>query len=286
MENLINIDLAPLCGVANNLIDKLSSGIGWIVTHDTPDRLAQKTYIDEIQNSDFSPLVKAAMISEVNKTIKEYVNQVNIVKVAIDNMNSDARPNDVEDDWLWQFMDKARLVSDEQFQVMWGHILKEECNVPNSIPKSLLHILSQMDKTDAEGFLILCSLSVYVVENGIKDFTPIVLASQLDDYYAKIGIKYEMLSNLQSLGLVEVNVGFLDNAYKMGVTINPVNVHYFDDVYRFPDGINHFVCGNVIYTKAGNALCNALNAEKIEGFFSEQCVPIWEQQIKNDTMKK
>lgn len=285
MENLINVDLNPLCGVANNLIDKLSSGIGWIVTHDTPDRLAQKIYIEEIQKSDFSPLVKAAMISNVNKTIKEYVNQVNIVKFAIDNMSSKARPEDVEDDWLWQFMDKARLVSDEQFQLIWGHILKEECNAPNSIPKSLLHILEQMDKTDAEGFGMLCSLSVYVSENGIKDFTPIVVASRLDDYYAKIGINYEMLSNLQSLGLIEMSVGFSDNVYKINVNKKPINIQYFDEVYSFPEYINHFICGNVIYTKAGNALCRALTAEKKEGFFQEQCVPIWKQQMEKNTVK-
>lgn len=285
MENLINIDLAPLCGVANNLIDKLSSGIGWVVTHDTPDRLAQKTYIEEIQNSDFSPLVKAAMISEVNKTIKEYVNQVNIVKVAIDNMNSDARPNDVEDDWLWQFMDRARLVSDEQFQVIWGHILKEECNAPNSIPKTLLHILSQMDRIDAESFSVLCSLSVYVSENGVKEFTPIVVASHLNDYYAKIGINYEILSNLQSLGLIEMSVGFSDNVYEISVNKKPINIRYFDEVYIFPEYINYFKCGNVIYTKAGNALCRALNAEKKEGFFQEQCVPIWKKQMEQNTVK-
>lgn len=285
MDNLVTIDLEHPCKVVNNLIDKLASGIGWIATRETTDRLALKTYIEDIQKSDFSPLVKAAMISKANKTIKEYANQYNIVKIAIENMADTAKPENIDNDWLSQLMDKARLVSDGQFQLIWGHILKEECNVPNSIPKALLNILSQMDKKDAEGFSILCSLSVYIYENEIKTYVPIIMASHLDDYYYKIGIKYNILSDLQSLGLIEINFGLSDDTYMMHNLKQPVNIHYFDESYQLPDSMDYFSCGNVIYTKAGSALCRSLNVEKIKGFFDKYCVPMLEKQIKDREKK-
>jgi len=285
MDNFVTIDLEHPCKVINNLIDKFTSGIGWIATHETPDRLALKTYIEDIQKSDVTPLVKAAMISNANKTIKEYSNQYNIVKIAIENMADTAKPENIDNDWLSQFMDKARLISDEQFQLIWGHILKEECNVPNSIPKALLNILSQMDKKDAEVFSILCSLSVYIYENGIKMYAPIIIASHFDDYYSKIGIEYNMLSDLQSLGLIEIGLDISDDIYMIDNIKKPINIHYFDESYKLPDSMDYFLCGNVIYTKSGSALCRALNVEKRKGFFDKYCVPMFEKQIKNQVKK-
>ena len=45
MENLI--DLQPLADVANNLIDKLGSAVGWIATHDTPFLISNRYSTDE-----------------------------------------------------------------------------------------------------------------------------------------------------------------------------------------------------------------------------------------------
>ena len=57
--------------VAEKLIDKISSAIGWVFTHDTPMREATSIYIEEIKKSDLSPLQKAAYISRAKKDIKE-----------------------------------------------------------------------------------------------------------------------------------------------------------------------------------------------------------------------
>ena len=56
MQNLISFD--GLADVANNLINKLSSAVGWIATHNTPNRIAIETYIGDIQNSSLTPLLK------------------------------------------------------------------------------------------------------------------------------------------------------------------------------------------------------------------------------------
>lgn len=276
---LINIDLGPLCGVANNLIDKLASAVGWIANRDTPDRLAVKNYISEIQKSNLPPLIKAVKISNAKKEIKEYINQNEIVKIAVENINDNAHPENIDDDWIFQFMDKAKLISDAQFQLIWGHILKEECNSPNSMPKSLLYILTMMDKKDAEYFTALCSFSVYIDDNGIKEFTPVVISSQIDNYYSKNGITYDALFNLESLGLIQINIGLTDNFYTTKSGTRPIIIHYFDDTFQFPNEIGEFLSGNVIFSKAGQALCRAINVVKKEGFFHEYCVPIWEQQI-------
>ena len=72
-----------LGGVVTALLDKLEHAVGWCANHDTPSRTAVDTYIAEIQNSDKDPLLKAALISNSKKIIREYCNQENIVSKTV-----------------------------------------------------------------------------------------------------------------------------------------------------------------------------------------------------------
>lgn len=110
MESLINMD--GLSDVCNNLIN---NAIGWVATRETPNKTAVNTYIQEIQNSSYDPITKAALISTAKKNIKEYCNQHNVFEIATRSLMPTAKPEEVDEDWLTQFMDKARFVSTEEF---------------------------------------------------------------------------------------------------------------------------------------------------------------------------
>lgn len=62
MESLISFD--GFSDVANNLINKISSVVWWVATRESCSKIAVDTYIKDIQNSDFDPLTKAALISK------------------------------------------------------------------------------------------------------------------------------------------------------------------------------------------------------------------------------
>lgn len=276
MQNLISFD--GLADVANNLINKLSSAIGWIATHNTPNRFAIETYISDIQNSNFDPLTKAVLINNARKTIKEHRNSSEIVEVALQALSPSANPNDVDDDWLSQFMDKARLVSDKEFQILWGNILAEECNMPGSIPKSLLHIMEQIDKDMAEAFVKIASVTVWYEHNGNRIYTPIITGNTLDDYYKDLGIRYGDLVELQSVGLVEQNFGLAESSFAQIPNFAPIVVHYYNHEYTIPNNKQEFSTGNVVYTGAGAALCKTITVAEVEGFFEERCIPFWEKE--------
>ena len=91
----ITISFDGLAEVANNVLNKLSDAVGWVANHDTPRRIATSTYIQEIQNGNYDPLVKAALISNAKKSIKEYCNQTNVVGIALQSIKPTAKPNDV-----------------------------------------------------------------------------------------------------------------------------------------------------------------------------------------------
>lgn len=275
----LNISFDGLADVANNVLNKLSDAADWIVNHDTPNKIATSTYIQDIQNSNYDPLTKAALISSAKKSIKEYCNQANIVGIALQSVKNTAKPNEVDDDWLVQFMDKTRLVSDKEFQILWGNILAEECNTPGSIPKSLLHILEQMDKEQATQFMDLAAISVYTEENDERYFSPVIWRDALGEYEDKYRINVGSLINLQSIGLIETQLGVISAGFSITSEVTPVTIHYFDQEYSLPNDISKFATGCVVYTKAGEALCRAVKPQKAEAFFDEYCISRWEARL-------
>ncbi len=283
-ELVTTAGLQVVSQAAKHLINKLSSAVGWTASQKTDEELAREIYIEDIKKSNLPSLQKAAFVSNATKIIKEYTNQHNIVKYAIENMEQSAHPEEIQDDWLFTFMDKARLISDEEFQLIWGYILAKECMEPNSIPKSLLSTLEKMDKIDAETFSALCKFSPYIVEDNKKTFTTIIVYSKIDEFYSKFGITFETLSDLQSLGLIQFNpqgsVFSPDvTAYVCNSPQSPIVLHYFDEIFTFPNDIYEVPLGNVLYTKSGHALCKAIKAEKDKDFFKAYCIPLCEKHI-------
>lgn len=273
MESLINFD--GLGDIVVNFTNKLSSGVGWIANRETPKKLAVNTIIEDIKASNLDPVTKAALINNAKKIIKEYCNQHDIVEIAISSLQVDAKPERIDNDWLEQFMDKARLVSSEEFKLIWGNILARECNCPGSIPRSLLHTLEEMDREDAEIFTTLCRMSIKLE----KDYAPVVIASRFDEY-KQFGLTFDGLVNLKALGLIEMDFGPLtDSAYLLAGENVSSKVVYFDMEYELY-GQNSVPVGNVIFTKTGEALIQAITVDKIDGFWEKYCLPFWQNNCK------
>ena len=259
------IDFSSLSDPATKLIEKMSDAIGWVATHKTLRRTATDSFVASIEKSNIDPLDKAILIGNASKIIKETKNQKDIIDIALVHLREDSHPERVDNDWISLFMDKSRLVSDKDFQVIWGKILAEECNEDGSIPRRLLGIMQEMEKDDAKSFTQLCNYSVKVInKNGEIEYSPIVFISKLYDTYK--GLTYEALLNLESLGLISIS--------EIGFTTDSVSsVEYHNHKYKIPLEKNIIVISNVLFTKAGVALYKSIESEEIEGFFEDVCIP-------------
>lgn len=280
------LDLQPFADVTNNLIDKLFTAAGWLATREGLKDQALSTYVDEIKNSDDPPLVKAAKISAAKKTIKEYMNQVNIVDVALQNISDSSRINDVDNDWLALFMDMARIISDEEFQLIWGKILAEECNEPGCIPKGALCILQRMDKDDAYTLVKIASLTVnicgedtpYIVDSVFRD------ATSDTNIYKTVDLSFDDLTQLEALGIIKIDLGSYKDAYEVSIDEkyrNRIEIKYFDEKMIIEADITEVPAGSALYTKDGRGLYKALQPQKVERFWKQIVVPILEKRIKD-----
>lgn len=274
MDSLINFDWAG--DVIVNLTNKLADGVGWIANRETANKLAIDTYIKEIQEKDYDPVMKAALISNARQIIKEYCNQNDIVKIGIQSLQNTSEPEKVEDDWLGKFMDKAKFVSSKEFQWIWGRILAKECNEPGSIPLALLYTLEKMDKEDAEAFTALCRISIQLEGEA----SPVIIGSKFDEYKSLIGLTFNKLVSLNSLGLIEMDLGALSLGYVLTAEESSAKVIYYDKVYELSEE-KQISVGNVIFTKSGQALWQSIVVDEMEGYWEEYCLPFWEERRKN-----
>ena len=285
LDNL-NLDLAPTANVANKLIDKISGFLSYKIGKESPENIAVNVFIEEVKKLNCDALTKAMLISKSKTLIREYSNQVNIVKECQLYLKNDARPENIEDDWLHLFMDKARLISNSEVQKLWGKILAGEANKPGSISRQLLNILSYMDKENAENFTNICRFVIkpkYKSGEVGSDRLLLITREHLDSYYYQHGVSLEELRSLQSFGLIEMMQNRHLVVYYSFHSEEPIiGVCYDKDSMFFLNAKHDIPQGAVIFTKVGQELFNVLSVEPVEDFWEKVVKPFFKEEVAQE----
>lgn len=265
--------------VANNVLDKIEHAVGFIVTPRGKKKdfeEAVSCYIDEIKNNqNLSPLIKAAMISNARKNIKEYINQNDIVNIGMDNMantvnirmddtTSTVNMGGIDDDWLMYFFDKAKNISNEQLKIIWGKLLAEEV-ISGGVSKKLLHILSVISPEDAAAFGNVCNYYVFV--DNVQN-----LEGVLQIFNAReIGV--DNMQRLESLGLINFALaGAATISYEINFAEEEekvVELRYFGEKIKINVPESQLNLGCASLTKEGEQLRKIIEPKKISTLLQE-----------------
>lgn len=108
---------------------------------------------------------------------RKQANIEEITQKALPDLKEGSRPQDVEDDWIKNFFDKCRLISDDEMQSLWAKILAGEANAPGKYTKRTVNFLSSIDKSDAMLFTELCGFGWF-----LGNVIPLIYQIQ-DDIY-------------------------------------------------------------------------------------------------------
>lgn len=274
--SLINFD--GLGQIGCTLLDKISNAVGWVATHDTPDRIAVRQYIEDIQNSDLDPLLKAAKISRAKRDIKEYCNQAKIISDALPQLDSASNPSQLDDQWLAIFMDKIRFISSDELQAIWSRVLSQECNEPNSIPLKLIEILSYISVEQAKTFrqLCQCCFSMYKINSSRKwRAVPLIPYSNYKHFFRNLNLTYARLKDLDSIGLISMT----ESPLSINIPNSDIGRRIVIDQRKFliqskPGKV--LPVGDVLFTFAGDALSDLIDIQPPEGFVN-LCLSYWEK---------
>jgi len=259
------INLGELSKPATVLIEKIAALFGGFFEPYQIKRIAkaeaEAEKIKAVAEIEITDLHRRAIARFIAEEATKQTNIESITALALPELNDDARPGDIEDDWLLNFFDKSKLISDEEMQHLWAKVLAGEANAPGQYSKRTVNALSSFDKSDAKLFTQFCSFCW----SDLRDM-PMVYDYN-DEIYKENGISFSALRHLDDIGLLKFE-GSLEFA-----RINLANVvvisYYGTRVWiKFnKEDDNEFKMGNVELTRIGEELSPITGAKPIPEFF-------------------
>src|SRR5712692_371705 len=195
------IDIGELSKPATVLVEKISEAVGGIFKPYQIVRVAKAEAEAEriragsqIQISD---LHHRAFHRFLEEEAKKQKNIEEITRQALPQLDDKSKPEQVEDDWITNFFDKCRLISDSEMQSLWSRVLAGEANSPGSYTKRTVNFLASLDKIDAQLFTNVCKFGWM-----IGWVVPLIYDVRIE-IYGKWGIHFSSLKHLDSIGLIQ-----------------------------------------------------------------------------------
>lgn len=264
-KSLIKIDLGELSKPATALIEKISDAVGGLYKPYQIVRVAKAEAEAELIRAEteieITERTRRALGRFISEEEKKQANMEDITQKSLPHLNEDSSPQDMEDDWITNFFEKCRIVSNDEMQQLWARILAGEANTPGTFSRRTVNLLSDLDKRDAVLFTHLCGFCWM-----INEFTPLVYDVK-EEIYNHLSINFRSLSHLQALGLVR-----FDNVAGFTRTKLPkdVKVSYYDrqvDLELPLSKENKLDIGKVLLTQAGQELAPFSGSAPVDGFF-------------------
>jgi hypothetical protein len=259
---------------ANTLIKKISDAVGGIFKPFQIVRVAQaEAEADKIRAESqiqVTDLQRRAMYRFIEEEAKLQANIESITAKALPLLDDNSSPQNMDDDWITNFFDKSRIVSDPEMQQLWSSVLAGEANTPGTFSRRTVNLIADLDKSDAQLFTKLCGFGWM-----IGNVCPLVFDVS-GEIYNRNGINFGTLVHLETLGLIRFDhlAGFtrlpLPKAFKIDYFGKPLKLEMEKDAE------NVLVIGKVLLTNAGQQLAPISGAVPVDGFFEYVCEK-WEK---------
>ncbi|MBI5569037.1 MAG: DUF2806 domain-containing protein [Desulfomonile tiedjei] len=268
------IDLGDWGPAATVFIEKISEAVGGLCKPWQIRRVAQaKTEAALIKKQgeiEIRDIERRAVNRFVAEEAKKQDNMERITEKAIPQLTDTAAPENMEDDWITNFFDKCRIVSDEEMQSLWAKVLSGEANSPGTFSKRTVNFLASLDKADAALFTTLCRFAWWTGSEVIP------LIYEIDaPIYKENGVNYASLIHLDDIGLISLQNSpasfVLKGQPQRGIILyygTPLLVEFA----QAED--NDLKTGQVLLTRTGRQLAPICGSKRVDGF-EEYVIDIW-----------
>jgi hypothetical protein len=278
--------------VSINLFNKFCSAIGWLTEPYRIVRLAKANsearLIEETTNLKIEHLKKNFPDSEASidrflgEERKKQENTLSIIKKTIRYLKETAKPQDIDNDWILNFNDKSKLISEESMQEHWARILAEEANQPQSFSKRTVNLMAELEKRDAEAFTNLCALKWEIFDSN-NQFLFISSDFENDTSNLFNKIDYDLLIHIESIGLIKKAP--LTEYFSITSDSQKGQIKHANSSYSFEfqnETTNKIIIGAVLLTPMGKELSKICNPEPIRGFeeYTSHSAPFYRNHQK------
>lgn len=269
MPDFSLVNASGLSKPADTLVTKISNAIGRHFDPRQTVRMAEaEARADRIRrvgavetDIEIAELRERAAYRFANEEMTKQLNMESIIVKALQRVDDNANPGAMENDWIMNFFDKCRMVSDDDMQQIWAGILAGEANNPGSFSRKAVNLMSDLDKRDAQLFTNLCRF-VWSIDSR----TELLVLELRHDVYGRHGINFDSISYLESLGLVHYEI-MPFNLTRIPKRASAV-YHDMSITLTFPkDAMNDLSVGHALLTTTGYQLFEICRPEPVEGFF-------------------
>ncbi len=262
------INFGELSKPATVLIEKISDAVGGIYKPYQIKRVAKAEVeaekIRALADIEIRDLQQRALVRFVAEETKKQANIEAITAKSINDLKDDARPENIEDDWISDFFDKCRLISDREMQGLWAKVLAGEANNPGTYSKRTVNFISSIDKSDAKLFTSLCSYG-WLLESIEPTIEPLIYDVD-DEIYTKNKITFASLIHLDDIGLISfkdiatISRTHLRKTIKIFYYGTPINIRFKNQEN------NHLNTGKVHLSKVGQELAPISEGKPVPEF--------------------
>lgn len=269
------VNLGELSKPATVLVERVSDAIGGIFKpyqiHRVAEAEAKAKKIQVVSDLKLDKLKDRAFKRFLNEEVIKQNNIENIVRKAILNLKGNAKPQDIELDWIINFFDKSKLISDEGMQDLWARILAGEGNVPGSFSKRTINLMSSLDKRDALLFEKICDC-IWDVGGPV----PLIYEDE-NEVYRKKGINFAVLKHLDSIGLISYEglAGYNRTKLDKHVRVSYQKKSILIELQKEKNNV--LPVGKVLLTTVGKELSTTCNIKRVNGLF-EYVLEHWKKQ--------
>lgn len=143
----------------------------------------------------------------VSKEVEKIKNTLNIIENTINILSKKDRVSDeeVDEEWLNRFFQIAENITNEEMGILWGKILADEIERPNSYSIRTLEILRNLTSKEAHIFTKLIKSAI-----SVHDKEELMIISD-DEFLSKFDLSRKDFELLEELNLVKQCIFFTIN---------------------------------------------------------------------------
>lgn len=273
-----------ISNTAKDLINKISSAIGVyyeptrivrearakaeakIITANADaeaKRLATLAKID-LQNE----IKQRALERLVQQEVRKQANIEAITDKAIKFLPDDARPSELDEDWIVHFFKQCENVSNAEMQALWANLLSGEATKPGAFSKRTVDFVASLDTKEAKLICNFCQFLWMDIDPHETTYFPLIYGDKLE-YYKDKGLTFSSLQFLDSIGFISYYSGPIST-----IQINydearkTLSYHGKRVTIEFPSLSSfHIAAGTATLTRIGEELAPICMVNGHEDFF-------------------
>jgi len=228
--------LGELAKPATVLIEKISDALGGFAKPWQIKRIAQAEAVAkrigaeaDLEIFELQQRTFRRIASEEQQRQK---NIESITEKSLPQLQSGTDPSKMDNDWIADFFERCRIVSDEDMQTLWSKILAGEANQPGSYSKRTLAVMSLLSKDEAEMFGLYGSF-LWRSANGARYSIDSDVSSK---FWPSKTVPFNVAqAHLHDIGLVGP-IGTMSCSWS---GLPEREFTYFDESYRFKFGAEY-----------------------------------------------